>query len=98
MDWQTGLNILLAVVAGILGVKNYQMQQIRESQRESNEMTEIRVQLMNVMSMLQDMQKDIRTSTADFRALSERVVIIETKVEAAFQRIDELRRLTDGKQ
>ena len=59
--------------------------------RESQEMTEIRVQLQNVMSMLQDMQKDIRASNADYRLLSERVAIMEEKLKTACQQIEELK-------
>ena len=91
MDWQTYLNIGLAVLAGYLGLQNYHMSQRKETQRESQEMTEIRVQYNQVMSLLQDLQRDIRTSTADFRVLSERVVVLEEKIKTIFVRIDELK-------
>ena len=53
-------------------------------------MAEIRTQLSQVMGMLRDMQKDIRTSTADFRELTGRVIIIETKLAEAFERLKKL--------
>lgn len=99
MDNQTVLNIVLGIITTYLAIKNFISAGKKDVVRESQEMTEIKVQLSQVMGMLRDMQKDIRTSTADFRALSERVVIIETKVEAAFQRIDELKKgAENGKQ
>lgn len=91
MDWQTGLNIFLALLAGYLGIRNFQMSQRREDRQESRDMTEVRVQLQNVMSMLQDLQKDIRTNNEDYRRLAERVVVIETEMKTAFKRIDELK-------
>ena len=99
MDNQTVLNIVLGIITTYLAIKNFIASGKKDVVRESQEMTEIKVQLSQVMGMLRDMQKDIRTSTADFRALSERVVIIETKVEDAFQRIDELKKgAENGKQ
>lgn len=92
MDGQTLLNILLALATLYLGIQNFQITRKKEEQRESREMAEIQVQLQQVMGMLRDVQKDIRTSTADFRALSERVVKIETKLDAAFAQIDELKK------
>ena len=64
----------------------------KESQRESAEMTEIRVQLTQVMGMLGDLQKDVKTSIKDYREMSERIAIIETKLKAAFLQIDELKK------
>ena len=92
MDTQTILNIVLGVVTAWLAYRNFLSGAKKDTQRESEELTEIRVQLNQVMGMLRDLQKDVRTSTADFRALSERVVKLETKIDAAFQRIDELKR------
>lgn len=98
MDNQTILNIILSLITVYLAIKNFSLTSRKDVQRESEEMTEIRVQLSQVMGMLRDVQKDIRTSTADFRALSERVAIIDTKVAAAFTRIDEIKKeLTNGK-
>ena len=98
MDNQTILNIILSVITAYLAIKNFLLTSRKDAQRESEEMTEIRVQLSQVMGMLRDVQKDIRTSTADFRALSERVAIIDTKVAAAFTRIDEIKKeLANGK-
>ena len=97
MSTQTILNIILSVVTVYLAWRNWDLTSKKENQRESQEMTEIKVQLDNVMGMLRDMQKDIRTSTADFRALSDRVLKIEMKLEAAYARIDELReKVRDG--
>ena len=86
MDWQTFLNILLAVIAAILGIKNYQMAQTKENRRESEEMTEIRVQYQQVMGMLRDLQKDMKSVSI----LSERVVIIETRLTEVFTRLAKL--------
>lgn len=91
MSTQTILNIILSAATVYLAIRNFALTTKKENQRESQEMTEIRVQLDQVMGMLRDMQKDFRTSTADFRALSERVIKLETKLEAAFTRIDELK-------
>lgn len=91
MDTQTALNIILGLLSLWLAYRNFISGARKDTQRESQEMTEIRVQLTQVMSMLRDLQKDVRMSTADFRALSERVVVLETKLDAAFARIDELK-------
>ena len=97
MNEQTILNIILSITTVYLAVRNFSIDRQKDSKRESEEMTEIRVQLSQVMGLLRDLQKDVRTSTADFRVLSERVVIIETRLSAAFQRIDELKKeLTNG--
>ena len=84
MDWQTYLNIGLAILAGILGYKNWQMAQRREDRRESEEFTEIRVQYNQVMDMLHDLQKDMRSVSV----ISERVVVIETNVAEIYRRIE----------
>ena len=55
MDWQTFLNIVLAILAAYLGIRNYQMTQSGEVRRESEEMTEIRVQYSQVMDTLRDL-------------------------------------------
>lgn len=86
MDWQTALNIGLALLAGILGVKNYQMSQRKETQRESEEMTEIRIQYGQVKDLLRDLQKDVKNVSI----LSERVVSVETKLDEIYRRIERL--------
>lgn len=86
MDWRAFLEILLAVLAGVLAYKNWQMNQKREDRRESEEMTEIRVQYNQVMDMLHDLQKDMRNVSV----LSERVVVIETNVKEIYHRIEKL--------
>ena len=90
MSNQTILNILLSALSLYLAYRNYILTNKKEQQTETREMTEIRVQLDNVMGMLRDMQKDIRTSTADFRELTGRVIIIETKLAEAFERLKKL--------
>ena len=95
MDWQTFLNIILALLAAWLAFKNYAMTSRKETRRESEEMTEIRVQYNQVMGMLRDLQKDMKS----VGVLSERVVKIETKLELAFQQLDELKKeISNGKQ
>lgn len=91
MDNQTLLNIVLGILTAYLAVKNFLNNNKKDVMRESEEMTEIRVQLNQVSSMLREVQKDLRTSISDFRILSERVVILETRLNAAFERIDELK-------
>ncbi len=86
MDWQTFLNIGLAILAGILGVKNWQMAARREDRRESEEFTEIRVQYNQVMDTLRDLQKDMKSVSI----LSERVVVIETNLQELYRRIEKL--------
>ena len=101
MDNQTLLNIVLGIITAYLAIKNFINNNRKEVMRESEEMTEIKVQLSQVMSMLRDVQKDLRTSTAEFRTLSERVAIMETKLNDAFERINELKKVkgdSDGKQ
>ena len=95
MDWRTFLDVVLALLAAWLGYRNLSMATKKENQRESQEMTEIRVQLTNVMGMLRDLQKDMKSVSV----LSERVVKIETKLELAFQQLDEIKKeLNNGKQ
>ena len=53
-------------------------------------MTEIRVQLDNVMGMLRDMQKDIRNSASDYRELTGRVIKIETRLDSAINRLTKI--------
>ena len=86
MDWQTALNIALAVLAAYLGVKNYQMANRREDRRESEEFTEIRVQYNQVMDTLRDLQKDMKSVSI----LSERVVVIEPNLTEIYRRIEKL--------
>ena len=91
MDIQTTLNIVLGILTVWLAYRNFVSNNRKDAMRESQEMTEIRVQLQNVMSVLQDMQKDIRASNADYRMLSERVAILEEKLKTVFQQIEELK-------
>lgn len=93
MDTQTLLNIILSIVTVYLAIRNFITSSRKDVQRESQEMTEIRVQLQQVMSLLHDLQKDVRTSTADFRLLSERVAIIETNLQTAFLQIKEIKKV-----
>lgn len=98
MDNQTILNILLGLITAYLAVRNFLSSNKKDVMRESQEMTEIKVQLNQLMSMMHDMQKDIRTSTADFRALSERVVKLETKLEMLSENFESLRKdVSNGK-
>lgn len=92
MDNQTFLNIILSIVTVYLAIRNFVTSSRKDLRRESQEMTEIRVQLQQLMSLLHDLQKDVRTSTADFRLLSERVVIIETNLKTIFLQIEEMKR------
>lgn len=97
MDNQTLLNIGLALLSAYLAVRNFILASKKDVQRESQEMTEIRVQLSQVMGLLRDLQKDVRTSTADFRALSDRVLIMETKLESAIDDLAKLKGESHGK-
>ena len=89
MDNQTFLNIALSLITVYLAIKNLVFTFKKNTQMESQELTEIRVQLTQVMGLLRDLQKDVRTSTADFRALSDRVLIIETKLGFNDQKLKE---------
>jgi peptidoglycan hydrolase CwlO-like protein len=97
MDIQTTLNIVLGLLTLWLAYRNFVSSSKKDVMRESQEMTEIKVQLNQVMGMLRDMQKDIRTNNTDYRALSERVVKLETMLETAFQQIKELKEQINGK-
>lgn len=98
MDNQTILNILLGLLTAYLAVRNFLSSNKKDVMRESQEMTEIKVQLNQIMAIMHDMQKDIRTSTADFRALSERVVKLETKLEMLSENFELLRKdVSNGK-
>lgn len=90
MSNQTILNIILSVLSLYLAYRNYVLNNRRESNTETREMTEIRVQLDTVMGMLRDMQKDLRDATADYRDLNGRVIVIETKLGEAFSRLTKL--------
>lgn len=98
MDNQTFLNIILSLIAAYLAIKNFLLASKKESQRESQEMTEIRVQLSQVMGLLRDLQKDVRTSTADFRALSDRVLLIEERLSATMESLEKMKGEKNGKQ
>ena len=97
MDTQTKLNIVLSVITVYLAIRNFALSSKKDTQRESQEMTEIRVQLSQVMGLLRDLQKDVRTSTADFRALSDRVLIIETKLETTIADFAKMKEDNHGK-
>lgn len=97
MDWRNFLDVVLALLAGWLAYRNFTMSSKKETQRESAEMTEIKVQLTQAMGMLRDIQKDIRTSSADFRALDKQVTVLETRLEEAFSRLEKLEEI-NGKQ
>ena len=97
MDTQTLLNIILSVVTVYLAIKNFLLTAKKDTQRESQEMTEIRVQLSQVMGLLRDLQKDVRTSTADFRALSDRVLIIEERLSATMENLEKIKEEKNGK-
>ena len=98
VDLQTALNIVLSLITVYLALKNFALTSRKDTQRESQEMTEIKVQLTQLMGMMRDIQKDVRTSNADFRALSEKVAVMDTKLTAAFTRIDEMKKeLANGK-
>jgi len=86
MPTQTVLNIILSLITVYLAIRNFQMSQKKETQRESEEMTEIRVQYRQVMDLLRDLQKDMKNVSV----LSERVVIIETRLAEIFGRLEKL--------
>lgn len=90
-DTQTILNIILSLITVYLAIRNFTLSQRKDISRESQEMTEIRVQLSQVMGLLRDLQKDVRASTADFRALSDRVLIIETKLELTVEEFTKMK-------
>ena len=92
MDNQTVLNIVLGIITVYLAVRNFISSNKKDVMRESQEMTEIKVQLNNLMGLMRDMQKDIRTSTADFKSLSERVVALETRLTILSDTFEELRK------
>ena len=86
MSTQTILNIILSVVTVYLGYRNFALTQRKENQRETSEMTEIRVQYTQVMEMLHDLQKEMKSVSV----LSERVIKIETNLEEIYRRIERL--------
>jgi hypothetical protein len=86
MSTQTVLNIILSVLTLGLGISNYMLATKKENQRESAEMTEIRVQYNQVMGMLHDLQKDMKNVSI----LSERVVVIETRLTEIYARLEKL--------
>lgn len=97
MDTQTVLNIILSLITVYLAARNFILTSRKDVQRESQEMAEIHAQLTQVMGLLRDLQKDVRTSTADFRALSDRVLIVETKLAAATETINKMKEENNGK-
>ena len=86
MSAQTVLNIVLPILTLGLGISNYLLVTKKDSIKESQEMTEIQVQLNQVMVMLRDLQKDMKNVTV----LSERVVVIETKLAEIYGRLAKL--------
>ena len=86
MSTQTILNIILSVVTVYLGYRNFALTQRKENQRETSEMTEIRVQYTQVMEMLHDLQREMKSVSV----LSERVIKIETNLEEIYRRIERL--------
>ena len=96
MDYQI-LSIVLAILTTYLAVRNYITSNRKDIMRESQEMTEIKVQLHQLMGMLQDVQKDIRNNAADYHVLNERVIKLETKLDTALKQIDELKGVENGK-
>ena len=97
MDYQI-LSIVLAILTTYLAVRNYITSNRKDIMRESQEMTEIKVQLHQLMGMLQDVQKDIRNNAADYHVLNERVIKLETKLDTALKQIEELKGANnDGK-
>lgn len=98
MDNQTFLNIILSLITVYLAIRNFVVTSKKDTQRESQELTEIRVQLTQVMGLLRDLQKDVRTSTADFRALSDRVLILETKLASMTEKHHKVKDEENGKQ
>lgn len=98
MDIQTLLNIVLSIITVYLALRNFVLTSKKDTQRESQEMTEIKVSLTQLMGMVRDLQKDVRTSNADFRILSERVAVMDSKLHDAFTRIEEIKKeLVNGK-
>lgn len=93
MDWRTGLDVLLAILAAYLGIKNYQlsqhreqMSQRREDRQESQDFVEIKVQYNQVMDTLRDLQKDMKSVSI----LNERVIKIETNINEIYRRVERL--------
>ena len=97
MDTQTVLNIILSIITVYLAARNFILTSRKDVQRESQEMAEIHAQLTQVMGLLRDLQRDVRTSTADFRALSDRVLIVETKLASLKETITKMKEEKDGK-
>lgn len=91
MDIQTTLNIILSIATVYLALRNFVITSRKDIRRESEEMTEIRVQLTQVMELLNELKKDVQMSTADFRKLSDRVLILETKLETAINEITKMK-------
>jgi hypothetical protein len=85
MNTQTLINIFLSLVTVYLAIKNFVLASHKNTKQESAEWARIQAQLDIVTGMLRDLQKDVRTSTADFRALSDRVL----KIEIEFQSMKE---------
>lgn len=85
MNSQTLINVVLSLITVYLAIKNFSLTSHRHTKQESAEWTRIQARLDVVMEMLRDLQKDVRTSTADFRALSDRVL----KIEIEFQSMKE---------
>lgn len=85
MNSQTLINVVLSLITVYLAIKNFSLTSHKNTKQESAEWTRIQARLDVVMEMLRDLQKDVRTSTADFRALSDRVL----KIEIEFQSMKE---------
>ena len=86
MDIQTILNITLSIITVWLAYRNFVLSNKKDTMRESEEMTEIKVKLGQAMDMLRDLQKEMRSVSI----ISERVVVMETKIEGIIDRIEKL--------
>ena len=98
VEIQTVLNIFLSIITVYLAIRNFVLTSRKNIQRASQEMTEIRVQLSQVLDVLHDLQKDVRTSTADFRKLSDRVLVLETKLGIITDEVTKLKEGNNGQQ
>lgn len=94
MDNQTLLNVVLGILTAYLAVRNYLTSSRKDAKFESQEMTEIQVKLSQAMDMLRDLQKEMRSVSI----ISERVVVIETKIEEIYSRIEKIEEKNNGKQ
>lgn len=88
-DWRTALEVILAITTIIFGWKAFRRGESGDIRDDTRETVTIQVQLSNMMSMLKDIQSEMKGNRLEMTELMRRVIVIEEQVKSAHRRIDE---------